>query len=50
MASLTGPASEIIENLKAMEEAGLDSIAIQVPTNGAPEMIKEIGEQVIARN
>ena len=50
MSSLTGPADELIDRLKEMEAAGLDSIAIQVVENGnAREMIEEISEKIIAK-
>ncbi len=50
MSSLTGPAGEIIERIKAMEEAGLDSIAIQVVENdNGREMIEEFSREVIAK-
>lgn len=50
MSSLTGPAAEVIDRLKAMEKAGLDSIAIQVvEKENAREMIEEFSDQVIAK-
>ena len=46
--TLVGPAGQIIERLKALEEAGLSNVAIQVVTSGR-ELIEEIGNEVIAK-
>lgn len=46
--TLTGPGEEIIARLKALEAAGLKSIAVQVVTNGR-ELIEEFSKEVIAR-
>ena len=46
--TLTGTGEEIIVRLKALEEAGLKQVAIQVVNNGK-EMIEEFSREVIAK-
>ena len=46
--SLTGSGQEIIARLKALEDAGLKQITIQVVNDGK-EMIEEFSREVIAK-
>ncbi len=46
--TLTGTSDEIIARLRALEEAGLSQISIQIVTNGR-ETIEEFSRQVIAK-
>ncbi len=46
--TLTGPAEEVRERIKALEEAGLKNIAVQVVANGR-ELIEEFSREVIAQ-
>jgi 5,10-methylenetetrahydromethanopterin reductase len=47
-AGLVGPGEDIVARLKALEEAGLRQVAVQVVTNGR-ELIEEFSREVIAR-
>lgn len=46
--SLTGTGEEIVARIKALEDVGVQQIAIQVVNNG-PEMIEEFSREVIAK-
>jgi len=48
-ATLTGPAGEIIDRIHALEEAGVDNIALNVCGTDAREMIREFGNEIISR-
>ena len=45
---LIGPGEDIVARLKALEDAGLRQVAVQVVTNGR-ELIEEFSHEVIAR-
>jgi len=49
LGTLTGPASEIIERIKSLEEAGITDIALNVCGTDAREMIQEFGREVISK-
>jgi alkanesulfonate monooxygenase SsuD/methylene tetrahydromethanopterin reductase-like flavin-dependent oxidoreductase (luciferase family) len=49
MSTLTGSAGEIIERIKALEEAGVTNIALNVCGTDAREMIQEFGRDVISK-
>jgi hypothetical protein len=47
--TITGPASAVIERIKELEEAGVSSIALRLTGTDGREMIREFGNEVIAR-
>jgi hypothetical protein len=49
MSTLTGPAGEIIERIKALEEAGITNVAIHLSGTDGREMVQEFGREVIAK-
>jgi alkanesulfonate monooxygenase SsuD/methylene tetrahydromethanopterin reductase-like flavin-dependent oxidoreductase (luciferase family) len=48
-ATLTGPAGEIVDRIHELEEAGVDHIALNVCGTDARELIREFGNEVIAK-
>jgi hypothetical protein len=46
---VTGPASAVIERIKELEEAGVTGIALRLTGTDGREMIREFGNEVIAR-
>jgi hypothetical protein len=49
IATLTGSAGEIIDRVHELEEAGVSNIALNVCGTDAREMIREFGNEVIAK-
>ena len=49
MATLTGSAGEIIDRIRELEDAGVTNIALNVCGTDAREMIREFGNEVIAK-
>jgi hypothetical protein len=47
--TVTGPASAVIERIKELEEAGVTGIALRLTGTDGREMIREFGNEVIAR-
>ena len=49
ISTLAGPAAEIIDRIRALEEAGVTNIALNVCGTDAREMIREFGREVISK-
>ncbi len=47
--TITGPASAVVERIKELEEAGVTCIALRLTGTDGREMIREFGNEVIAR-
>jgi len=47
--TVTGPASAVIERIKELEEAGVTGIALRLTGTDGREMIREFGNEVIAK-
>jgi len=47
--SLTGTGEEVLERVRALAEAGVDNLAVQVVDNDARDLIEEFSRSVIAR-
>jgi hypothetical protein len=46
---VTGPGSAVIERIKELEEAGVTVIALRLTGTDGREMIREFGNEVIAK-
>ena len=49
ISTLAGPAAEIIDRIRALEEVGVTNIALNVCGTDAREMIREFGREVISK-
>ena len=49
LATLTGSASEIIDRIKELEDTGMTNIALNVCGTDARDIIREFGNDVIAK-
>jgi 5,10-methylenetetrahydromethanopterin reductase len=49
LSTLTGPAGEIIERIKALEEAGVSNVVIDLCGTDGRELIQEFGREVISK-
>jgi hypothetical protein len=49
MSTLTGPAGELIERIKELEEAGITNVAIHLSGSDARDLVQEFGREVISK-
>ncbi|MGD0075161.1 MAG: hypothetical protein ABSD31_12605 [Candidatus Binataceae bacterium] len=49
MSTLTGPAGEINERIKALEEAGVSNVGLHLSGTDGRELIQEFGREIIAK-
>jgi hypothetical protein len=49
MSTLTGPAGELIERTKELEEAGITNVAIHLSGSDARDLVQEFGREVISK-
>jgi len=49
LATLTGTAEEVIERVRLLEDAGVTNIALNVAGSDGRQLIREFGNEVIAK-